>query len=86
VKLRRRFETAESSAEKATTLGKLSRVAPWLVEEWRQQLEPVPPAQEKVARRRTQPAPGGADRPGRRAAEEVGRPETTPREDVLGSR
>ncbi len=42
VKPRRRFETAESDAEKAV-LGKLSKVTPWLVEEWRQQPDRLRP-------------------------------------------
>jgi hypothetical protein len=86
VKLRRRFETAESSSEKAAVLVKLSKVAPWVIEDWRRQLEPAPVAREKVARRKREAAPGDAVRPGRRAAEEVGSPETAPREDVSDTR
>ncbi len=85
VKLRRRFETAEDGTEKAAVLLKLSKVAPWLIEEWRQQLEPAPPAEQRVTRRRAKPAPGDADRPGRRPPEEVGRPDTAPREDAADS-
>src|SRR5262245_48162628 len=85
VKLRRRFQTAESDAEKAAVLVKLSKVAPWLMGEWRQQLEPAPPGEERVTRRKGK-ASGDAERPGRRAAEEVGRPEPAPGQHVVDSR
>ena len=82
VKLRRRFETAESSSEKAAVLVKLSKVVPWVVEDWRQWLERASPVQEEVVGRKSTAAPGEAGRPGRRAAAEVGRPETAPRADL----
>src|SRR5215472_6115223 len=85
VKLKRRFETTESDAEKVAVLVKLSKVAPWLIGEWRQQLEPAPPAEERVTRRKGK-APGDVERPGRRAVEEVGRPEPTPGQHVVDSR
>ncbi len=84
VKLRRRFETAETGTEQAAVLVKLSKVAPWLLEDWRRKIEPAPPAVESVARKRTKPAPGDAGRPGRRAPEEVGRPETAPSRQEAG--
>jgi hypothetical protein len=82
VKLRRRFETAESSSEKAAVLVKLSKVAPWVVEDRRQRLEPALPVQEKVMGSKSTAAPGEAGRPGRRTAAGVGRPETAPRADL----
>jgi len=60
VKLKRRFETAPSDAEKAAVLDKLSKVAPSVVEEWRQRLQPTPPTEERVTRRKAKPAAGDA--------------------------